>query len=170
VFNPISLLAAVALAAPAVQMAQAQTPPAAGQQAQPKQMTKADFTKTIDARFGALDTNRDGSLDKAEISSAQTKVLQQAAATQQQKLEGEFKKLDTNKDNQLSMAEFKAAAPPVRSTQTPDQMLAQLDSNKDGRVSAQEYRAAPLASFDKTDANRDGVITAAELQAARSKR
>jgi Ca2+-binding EF-hand superfamily protein len=168
VFNPLPLLAAAALVAPGVALAQTQQ---SAQQAQaPKQMSKADFTKTLDQRFAAMDTNKDGSLDKAEVSAAQTKILQQAGTIQQQRIEAEFKKLDTNKDNQLSMAEFKAAAPPLRASETADQQLAELDTNKDGKISAQEYRAAPIASFDKTDTNRDGVITAAELQAARTKR
>ena len=130
-------------------------------------MTKAEFTKGLDGRFTAIDTNKDGSLSGAEIGAVQTKAMQQAATAQQQKLEGEFKKLDTNKDNQVSLAEFKAALPPVTARETPAQMLAQLDGNKDGKVSTAEYRAIPLANFDKMDANKDGIVTQQEVAAAR---
>lgn len=174
-FIPLAVIAAglplaAATAAPAVQLAQAQTPQRPAQQAQaPKPMTKTDFTKTIDSRFTNIDTNKDGSLSGAEIGAVQTRAMQQAAVAQQQKLEAEFKKLDTNKDNQVSLAEFKAALPPITARETPAQMLAQLDSNKDGKVSNAEYRTLPLANFDKMDANKDGTVTPQEVAAARSR-
>ena len=159
-------LSAAAVAAPGIQMAQANTQARPAAQA-PKPVAKADFTKAVDGRFSALDTNKDGFVDKAEIAAAQAKVMQAAAAQQQQRLENDFKKLDTNKDNQLSLAEFKAVAPPIRNTESADQTLAKLDSNKDGKISAQEFRAPQLAAFDKADANKDGTITPQEAQAAR---
>ena len=170
-FIPLAMMAAVipaaAAAAPAVQLAQAATQQPA-QQA-PKPITKAEFTANIDARFAAVDTNKDGALSSAEIGVVQQKALQQAAATQQQRIEAEFKKLDTNKDNQLSMAEFRAAAPGVRASETPAQMVAQLDSNKDGKVSATEYRALPLTNFERMDTNKDGIVTPQEVEAARKR-
>ena len=170
-FIPLAVIAAglplaAASAAPAVQLAQATQPKAAASQA-PKPMTKADFTKGIDSRFTAIDTNKDGSLSSAEIGAVQTRAMQQAAIAQQQKLEAEFKKLDTNKDNQVSLAEFKAALPPITARETPAQMLAQLDTNKDGKVSTAEYRTLPLANFDRMDANKDGTVTPQEVVAAR---
>ena len=171
-FIPLAVIAAglplaAASAAPAVQLAQATPPKAAAPTQAAKPMTKAEFTKGLDGRFTAIDTNKDGSLSGAEIGAVQTKAMQQAATAQQQKLEGEFKKLDTNKDNQVSLAEFKAALPPVTARETPAQMLAQLDGNKDGKVSTAEYRAIPLANFDKMDANKDGTVTQQEVAAAR---
>lgn len=135
----------------------------------PQQVSKADFTKNVDARFAAVDTNKDGSLSKAEIAAGQAKALQQAQAMEQQRIEAEFAKLDTNHDKSLSLAEFKAVAPSVKASETPDQMIANLDTNKDGKVSAAEYRAQPLANFDKADANHDGILTAQELAAARQR-
>jgi Ca2+-binding EF-hand superfamily protein len=133
----------------------------------PEQVSKADFTKNLDARFSAIDTNHDGQLDKAEVAAAQAKALQRAQEVEQQRLETEFKKLDSNHDNSLSLAEFKAAGPRLKTNDTPDQMIAQLDTNKDGKISAAEYRAPQLGNFDKADANHDGILTAQELQAAR---
>jgi Ca2+-binding EF-hand superfamily protein len=152
--------AAIALASAAGAQAPAQAP---------QQISKADFTKNIDTRFAALDTNKDGSVSKSEIVAAQAKALQEAQAAQQQRMEAEFNKLDTNHDKSLSLAEFKAAAPTPTAAETPDQMMAALDTNKDGKISATEYRAQPLANFDKADANHDGVLTAQELAAARRK-
>src|SRR4029078_5548811 len=130
-------------------------------------ISKADFTKNVDARFGSIDTNKDGNLSKDEVAAVQAKALADPAAAEQKQMEADFKKLDTNHDNSLSLAEFKAAAPALRPRQTADQMLAALDANKDGKVSAAEYRSGPLANFDKADADHNGVLTAQELQASR---
>lgn len=161
------MLTRLSLIAAGIAMASAAN--AQGAPQAPKQISKADFTKNVDARFAAIDTNHDGQLEKSEIAAAQTKALQNAQAVEQQRLEAEFKKLDTNHDNQLSLVEFKAAAPGVRASETPDQMIAAVDANKDGKISAAEYRAGPLSNFEKADTNHDGVLTAAELQAARRK-
>jgi len=155
--------AALALASAASAQPAAQAQPAQG----PQQISKADFTKNVDARFGSIDTNKDGNLSKDEVAAVQAKALANAAAAEQKQMEADFKKLDTNHDNSLSLAEFKAAAPALRPRQTADQMLAELDSNKDGKVSAAEYRSGPLANFDKADADHNGVLTAQELQASR---
>lgn len=165
-----AVIPAIAAAAPSVQLAQANTQQPARPAAQaPKPMTRAEFTTSVDARFAAVDTNKDGALSSAEIAAVQQRSLQQAAATQQQRMEAEFRKLDTNKDSQLSMAEFKAAAPGVRASETPAQMIAQIDSDKNGSISAAEYRALPLANFQRMDANKDGIVTPQEVQAARRK-
>ncbi len=155
--------AALALASAASAQPAAQAQPAQG----PQQISKADFTKNVDARFGSIDSNKDGNLSKDEVAAVQAKALADAAAAEQKQMEADFKKLDTNHDNSLSLAEFKAAAPALRPRQTADQMLAELDANKDGKVSAAEYRSGPLANFDKADADHNGVLTAQELQASR---
>jgi Ca2+-binding EF-hand superfamily protein len=165
-FYSFAALAVVSAAAASATVSAQAPQPAANAQ---KSMSKADFTKNIDNRFQALDANHDGFLSKSELAAAQAKALQEARAIEEQRLEAEFKKLDTNKDNQLSLAEFKAAAPGVKTSATPDQMLAELDSNKDGKVSEQEYRARPLANFDKLDLNKDGIVTAEEMKAARKR-
>lgn len=153
-----ALLAAGATPALAQQATQPQAPTA---------MTKAEMTKNIDARFAAIDTNKDGVLVKDEIAAVQSKVLEQAQAARQQRMEAEFKKLDTDNNGALSLAEFKLAAPPVRAGETPDQVLAEIDVDKDGRVTQAEYRTMPLANFDKLDTNKDGTVTAQELAAGR---
>lgn len=161
------LIIAAALAIPGTALAQAKPAPTA--QAAPQSMTRADFLKTVDARFGTIDTNRDGAISKDEIAAMQAKALAEAQANEQKQIEASFKKLDTNKDNALSLAEFRAAAPALRPRQTADQMLAELDSNKDGKVTSAEYRTGPVAGFDRADANHDGTLTAQELAASRNR-
>ena len=154
----------------AATLAAAQAQPAADPTDQtPQAMTKAEFLKGMDARFAAIDGNKDGFLTKEEIAVVQTNALQRATAARDQRMAAEFKKLDTNNNGALDLAEFKAAAPAVRPSGTPEAMVSQLDSNKDGKVSPVEYRTPPIANFDKLDLNKDGTITPQELQTARSK-
>jgi len=140
--------------------------PALGQAAAPKPVSKADYLKTVDGRFGAIDTNHDGVLTKAELSAAEDKMAQQLTAARNQRMREEFNKLDTNKDGKLSFDEFMAAAPPVRAAQTPDQIIQALDKNHDGKISADEFRAPEIARFLKVDANHDGIVTPDEVKAA----
>ena len=135
-------------------------------QSGPKPVSRADFLKTIDNRFAAADTNKDGGVAKGELVILQQKELQQAKAGLTQQLMGRFKQLDTNKDGALSPQEFAAIAPPVRTAETPDQLLKALDSNGDGKISADEFRAPQIAKFNKVDANRDGIATPDEMRRA----
>ena len=81
-----------------------------------------------------------------------------------------FVELDANKDGKLTLDEFLAAAPPIKTAETPEQMLQRLDTNHDGKVSIDEFRAPQLATFNKVDANHDGVVTPAEFQAAQKRK
>ena len=154
------------LLAPAVAMlalgssAIAQTP------AQPKPVARADYVRTLDSRFTTIDANHDGRISKEELAAQQQRELQQAKTKIAQQLQAKFKQLDTNKDGQLSVQEFMAAAPPIRTSESPEQMIARLDSNKDGKVSADEFRAPELVKFNKVDANHDGVVTPDEIRRA----
>ena len=154
------LLAAATIFLAAVANAQAQ---------QPKPISRADYVKTVDARFNALDAHRDRKGTKEEQAAEQARERQQAKAKIAQQLQAKFKQLDTNKDGQLSLQEFMAAAPPIRTSETADQMVARYDANHDGRISADEWRNPELAKFNRVDANHDGVVTPAEQAAARSK-
>jgi len=142
---------------------------AAGAQAQQqaKPIARADYVKTIDARFNTIDANHDGNVSNEELAREQQRELQQTKATIDKKLQDSFKRLDTNKDGQLSLQEFMAAAPPIRTSESPEQMVARLDSNHDGKISADEFRNPELAKFNRVDANHDGVVTPAEQAAAR---
>jgi hypothetical protein len=162
-----SLLFASATAALAAgSAANAQSAPAAAQ----KPITRADYVKTVDARFSATDANHDGVVTKAEIVAQQQREMQQATARIRQQLQVRFGQLDTNKDGQLNLQEFLAAAPPLRQAESPDQILQRLDTNHDGKISADEFRAPQLAKFSGVDANHDGVVTPAEIKAAAGKK
>jgi Ca2+-binding EF-hand superfamily protein len=139
-------------------------------QAAPKPVSRADFVKTIDGRFNALDTNHDGKVTKDELAAQQQRELQTAKARIAQQLQAKFKQLDTNKDGQLSLQEFMAAAPAVHSSETPDQILQQFDSNHDGKITADEFRNPEVAKFNKVDANHDGIVTPDEVKAAATRR
>jgi hypothetical protein len=137
--------------------------------AQPKPVARADYMKNVDTRFGTMDTNHDGKLSKTEVAAEQQRELQQAKARIGQQLQAKFKQLDTNKDGQLSQQEFMAASPPLRASETPEQMVARFDSNHDGAIGGDEFRTPELAKFNRVDANHDGIVTPAEIQAANKK-
>ena len=140
----------------------AQVPSAQG----PKPITRSAYLGNVEARFAIIDKNHDGSVDAGEMAAEQQRELQLAKNALAQQLQARFKQLDTNKDGQLSLAEFMAAAPPIRTNETPQQLLQKLDANHDGKVSADEFKAPDLAKFDRIDTNHDGVVSVQEQQAA----
>jgi Skp family chaperone for outer membrane proteins len=131
-----------------------------------KPIPRSEYIKNVDNRFSTIDANHDGKITKEELAAEQQRELQQAKVRMAQQLEAKFKQLDTNKDGQLNLQEFMAAAPPLRTAETPEQMIAALDANHDGRISADEFRVPELAKFNKVDANHDGVVTPEEIRAA----
>jgi hypothetical protein len=143
----------------------AQTKPAAAA-AQPE--TRAAFTAEIQAKFKSLDSDNDGSIEKAEVDAANTTAAQHAEARLNAQMDAEFAKLDTNKDKQISLSEFKAAAPKARPVPAA-QVIGRVDTNKDQKLSFAEFSATPLKAFDQLDTNKDGTISVAEQQAAASR-
>lgn len=138
--------------------------------AQQKAISRTDFMKQVDATFARIDTNHDGVISAAEMAAEQQRELQQAKAAIEQQMRAKFNQLDTNKDGQLSFQEFMAAAPPVRTNESPDQVMRTLDTNHDGKISAEEFRAPRIAKFNQLDTNHDGVVTPAEMQAGQGKK
>jgi len=133
---------------------------------QQKPVSRADYVKTVDGRFNQIDSNHDGKISKEELVAQQQRELQLAKSKIAQQLQVKFKQLDTNKDGQLSLQEFMAAQPPIRTSETPEQLLARFDSNRDGKISAEEWRGPELAKFNRIDANHDGIVTPDEMKAA----
>ena len=138
--------------------------------AQQQAISRADYIKQIDATFARIDTNHDGVISASEMAAEQQRELQQAKAAIEQQMRAKFNQLDTNRDGQLSFQEFMAAAPPVRTNESPDQVMHALDTNHDGKISAEEFRAPRIAKFNQLDTNHDGVVTPAEMQAAAGKK
>lgn len=157
-----------AILATAASPAFAQAAPAPARTPQP--IPRAAYLQRIDAGFTAVDTNKDGVTDKAEIETAETKVLAARKAQLINEREAVFHKLDTNKDGMLSLTEFNA---PLIAQALPKPnaapMIARLDTNKDGKVSMAENRAPAAAQFDKADTNKDGTLSVAEQQKVRAK-
>lgn len=135
----------------------------------PKSVTRAEYMKGADERFASIDTNHDGSISKAEIAAAEARAIQQLTAARAKQLREQFQRLDTNKDGKLSIEEFLAAAPAIKSNDTPEQIVAVLDTDHDGKVSAAEFRAPEAAKFARFDLNHDGIVTTAEIQQAAGK-
>jgi Ca2+-binding EF-hand superfamily protein len=100
----------------------------------------------------------------------EAKELQQVQATIRARLQAQFKALDTNKDGQLSLQEFYAAAPSVRTNETPADILQKLDANHDGKLSAAEFKAPRLQQFDRVDLNHDGTVTPDEERRANAQK
>ena len=140
------------------------TAAAAQQEAQP--VKRSAFLGNLETRFAQMDSNHDGQLNNAEIGAQVARELQQTRQAMTNQLAASFKRLDTNKDGQLSQQEFMAAAPPIKSNETPGQLLQQLDANHDGKVSLDEFRAPQVARFNRADTNHDGMVTPAEARAA----
>jgi hypothetical protein len=139
---------------------------AASAQTAPKPVTRADFIKVIDTRFNTVDANHDGKVTRDELTAQQQREMANGKAIIAKRLQDQFRQLDTNKDGKLTIDEFVAGAPPIRTAETPDQLLKALDTNHDGKVTPDEFRAPNLAKFNKVDANHDGVATVQEQQAA----
>jgi hypothetical protein len=154
--------ALIALAAPALAQA-----PAANAQA--GNVTRTQIVAELNAAFGRVDTNKDGTITVAEATAAQERVTAERLAEESKFVAARFAKLDTNKNGSLSLAEFKAAAPPIR-LPSGQQVVSVLDANKDGMVTAAEFQAQRLRMFDTLDTNHDGTVTQLERQAAAQSR
>jgi hypothetical protein len=135
----------------------------------PKPIPRAEYLKTVDGHFAAADANHDGFLSKPEMVAQLQRDLDTAKSKVNQEITARFNQLDTNHDGKLTLQEFMALTPALRSTETPEQILARLDANHDGKISAEEFRAPELAKFNKVDANHDGIVTPEELKAAGGK-
>lgn len=149
----------VTTSAPA--LAQAASSPAA-----PRPVTRTAFLQRIDGNFAAIDANKDGFTDKAEIEAAENKAIANRKSNQIKQREAAFQRLDKDKNGSLSLQEFNSEA---SAQQLPKAnaapRLARLDTNKDGKISAAENRAPAAAQFDRLDTNKDGTLSAQEQQA-----
>ena len=179
--------AAIAQVAPATSSAVA---PAA------KVHTRAEVQSKIALHFAKLDTNRDGSLTKAEADAARQAMRAQRgerkAERREDRRENAFERFDSNRDGAISRAEWDAASAQRAQRMAsrdrdgdgrPDSrkqgrggmgalgghMFQVADGNSDGRVTLQEAQAAALRHFDMADVNRDGQITPDERKQMRQR-
>ena len=171
----------------------AQVAPVAHTSAAPKAAkvhTRADVQAKVAEHFAKLDTNRDGSLTKAEADAARQAFraarVERVKERRDDRREHAFERLDSNRDGAVSRAEWDAASAQREQRMAardrngdgrPDrrgfrgagmhgsfggQMFDMADGNKDGRVTLQEAQAAALRHFDMADSNKDGQVTREE--------
>lgn len=101
-----------------------------------------------------LDTNKDGSIDRAEMDAAHME---------------HFSNMDADGDGVVSQAEMRAFHERKREearAKREARMFKSLDSNGDGVLSEDEINARRQAMFEKLDKDGDGVITAEERKTA----
>jgi Ca2+-binding EF-hand superfamily protein len=128
-----------------------------------------------DDMFNQMDTNDDGSIDKAEF----TAFGQQMAEKMRKpdKSEEIFSEMDTDGDGNITKAEFDAFGEKMKS-KMPSMMMAEMDANGDGSIDKAEFTAFGLQMaeesgqtdkseeiFSEIDTDGDGSITKAELDA-----
>ena len=163
----IALLASASATAGASQTTQAARPAAQA----PQPLSRATYMQNIDSAFVAVDANKDGFTDRAELEAAQTKELTAYKARMLREREAAFRRLDANKDGNLSLQEFNAlAASQAVPKANAAPVLARFDTNKDGKVSLAENRAPAMAQFDRADTNKDGTLSVQERQALARRR
>jgi Ca2+-binding EF-hand superfamily protein len=145
-------------------------------------ISKAELTAALDARFARLDVDHDGQITRKDRD-----------ARRQQRLDERFAAMDTDRNGQISKAEF-TAAQQARAAKWAEKRAdaagpegrrwgkgpaggpgrgmmgrpgALRNAGPDAVVTKAQFMARPLAMFDRADANRDGVVTADEMKAAR---
>ncbi len=101
--------------------------------------------------FTKLDTNGDGSLDKAEFEAGRKAHGHGKPPSPEEVLS----KLDTDGDGAISKAEFEAAPKPPGHGGPPDlaEMLTKLDTDGDGKITKAEFDAGAPASASSTSAS-----------------
>jgi Ca2+-binding EF-hand superfamily protein len=101
-----------------------------------------------DDMFTKLDTNGDGSLDKAEFEAGRKAHGHGKPPSPEEMLS----KLDTDGDGAISKAEFEAAPKPPGHGGPPDlaEMLTKLDTDGDGKITKAEFEAGAPASASST--------------------
>lgn len=101
------------------------------------------------SQFLTLDTNKDGSVTKAEVEGQRSRA---------------FDRADKDKNGVVSQAEIEEIK---RRDRGQGRAFSKVDADRDGSVTKSEYLARDLHLFTRYDANADGVLDSAEIEAAR---
>ena len=101
---------------------------AEAQQASPRPIKRDSVLARAARQFGELDTNKDGTLDKAEMQAA----IEVAVAKLRARMQARFDEADVRKAGQISKEEFVAAR---------ESWFASVDTNGDGIIDQSELRA-----------------------------
>ena len=180
----LALLAMPALAAPAASGARA-NPDADGNGV----LTRAEVEADVARRFATLDANKDGKIDEGDRAAhrkGKADAMFTAADTDRNGTisRAEFDAAMATREAKRSerraaMAEHRGGSERgpghhgqrgKRGGHGGERLLAMVDANGDKAVTPAEMRTAALARFDRIDANKDGQVTAEERAAMRGQR
>lgn len=154
----VSLAVTAALLAGGVALAQPAGAPGA---------TRAQVEQRAAERFGRMDANHDGKLDRTD------REARRAAL---------FDRIDADGNGAISRDEFSARRREAGAgrgetgprfgyrAMGPERMARAADADRDGTITAAEFATAALERFDRVDANKDGTITREERRAQRRER
>jgi Ca2+-binding EF-hand superfamily protein len=124
------------------------------QQTGPADAGRNDRPKVVDRLFQRLDTDKDGSISKEELTAAGNRLFQIA---------------DSNHDGIVTPLELrKARLALMREWRGGNGGLAARDTNHDGEITRDEYMAVPAATFARLDKNGDGKLDQSEITAAQT--
>lgn len=175
-----ALVAVPALAAPAAGGARA-NPDADGNGV----LTRAEVEADVARRFAKLDANRDGKVDEGDRAAHRKAKADEMFAAADSDRNGSISRAEfdaAQATREAKRAERRAAMADGHGGGRDgkrgkrgghgggDRLLAMVDINGDKAVTSVEMRTAALARFDRIDANKDGQVTAEERAAMRGKR
>jgi Ca2+-binding EF-hand superfamily protein len=150
---------------------------------------KAQMMERLNARFAALDKNKDGKITLDEMRSRDGQRARRGERRGAERGEHRgarrdghhhgvrygmsrgrratfmFWRMDRNGDGAVTKEEFMQAAQ-RRMTRRVAFLFARLDDNRNGIISRDEFVDAPNRLFRRFDANDDGVVTREEVQTA----
>ncbi len=157
--------------------------------------TRVELQKHIAEHFALIDTNKDGTVSKAEFDAHRDAMKKQWAEKRAKWQSERFAAMDGDKNGQVSKAEYDAynasraerrgerrhngqgmddgrrhggrvAHDMMMMRGMDGDMFARLDANKDGKMTQAEFSAKLLDMFDRADTNKDGTVTPEERKAA----
>ncbi|GGA08681.1 hypothetical protein GCM10011498_05750 [Amylibacter cionae] len=157
---------------------------------------RAELIAARDARFDAMDADKDGAVTKEEAQAHRKAMRAEMKAERTEsgkdKKEGKegrkdwgekradrgqmFDKLDTDNNGSLSKEEFEAAQMhhgkrDGRKAHRGDRMMAKMDANKDGKITRDELGTKMADRMIKhLDTDGDGKISKAEAEAGHGKK
>ena len=129
-------------------------------------VTKAEYDASMEQRYKAIDTDRNGEISKEEFKNSAQSMRHDRKKTTKDKKKSNF---DSNNDGLVSKKEYLAAK-----QKRAEKKFAKLDKDGDGlltksELSAKKYRSGSKKSrdyFPKIDTNNDGIISREESKAS----
>lgn len=150
-------------------------------------VTRAEVEADVAQRFAKLDANKDGKVDESDRAAHRKAKADEMFAAADTDRNGSISRAEFDAAGEARIAkraERRAAMADRRGEGGHghqgkrgkrghgggDRLLARVDTNGDRAVTPVEMRTAALARFDRIDANKDGQVTAEERAAMRGKR